>query len=322
MGDLKSRLAFLRHALGPCDRSPDGLNYAFKCPSCGNKGSDKKKLIVHIGSGNYHCWVCEVKGRSPGNLIRQHRLSMFEECQKVFNGNYRHQIRTVANDVEEKLSLPTDYIPLAGISTHIDPDVMAVIRYARFRGLNDRDFWYFKLGTCTKGKYRRRLIVPSFNDEGYLNYYVTRVIDVDVKRKYLNAKVAKNDIIFNEINIDWNQEIALVEGPFDLMKCDDNATCILGSNINERQALFKKIVKNQTPVLLALDPDAIKKTHNYAKLLSEFGIHVRVLDIAGYEDVGSMCRDEFIKRKMSAVVWKNSDRLYHVIRGIKSGSVI
>ncbi|MAE82117.1 MAG: hypothetical protein CMB80_05235 [Flammeovirgaceae bacterium] len=322
MGDLKSRLAFLRQALGPYDHSPDGLNYAFKCPGCGSSGNDKKKLIVHIGSGNYHCWVCELKGRSPGSLIRKYRTAMFEECQKLFGGNYRVHIESTNEIVEEKITLPPNYIPLSQISRYVDPDVNAVIRYAKSRDLSERDFWYFKLGTCAKGKYRRRLIIPSFDEEGCLNYYVARVIDSGSKRKYFNPKIAKSNIIFNEININWNQELTLVEGPFDLMKCDDNASCILGSSISERHAIFKKIVKHQTPILLALDPDAIEKTHNYAKLLSEFGICVRILDITGHEDVGSMSRNEFIKRKNNAMVWKNTDRLYHVIRGIKSGSII
>ena len=322
MGDLKLRLAFLRQALGSCNRSPDGLNYAFKCPNCGNTGNDKKKLIVHIGSGNYQCWVCELKGKSPGNLIRKYQISMFEECQKIFKGNYRSNLVIAKDDIEEKITLPLDYIPLVGFSVSIDPDVMAVLRYAHTRDLTDRDLWHFKIGTCTKGRYRRRLIVPSFDEEGNLNYYVARAIDSDAKRKYLNPRIPKRNIIFNEININWDEEITLVEGPFDLMKCDDNATCILGSSINERHAIFKKIAKHQTPVLLALDPDAIEKTHSYAKLLTEFGICVRMLDLTGYEDVGSMDKDSFMNRKKNAMIWKNTDRLYHVIRGIKSGTLI
>jgi len=248
-----------------------------------------------------------------------------EECVGIFGGKLR-LVREGENAPEQelKVELPAKFTPLTEVVACrcIDPDAMAVLKYAISRELNERDLWYYKLGTCLQGRYRRRLIVPSFDDEGELNYLVARTIDSGSQMKYLNSKVPKKSVVFNELNIDWKKELTLVEGPFDLMKCNDNASCILGCSLQKDHEIFQKIVKNQTPILLALDPDAERKSHKFAKLLSEFGVEVRMMDVTGYEDVGSMNRDVFNKRRESAPVWKSSDRLYHMIRKIKSGSII
>jgi hypothetical protein len=325
MSNLRGRLSFLKKALGSCDRSTDGLNFAFKCPNCGKAGTEKRKLIVKLDTGNYHCWVCDLKGRSPVSLVRKYRPSLVEECVGIFGGKLRLVREGESTpEPEFKVELPAGYIPLTEVAACrcIDPDAIAVLKYACSRELSERDLWYYKLGTCLQGRYRRRLIVPSFDDEGELNYLVARTIDSGSQMKYLNSKVPKKSVVFNELNIDWKKELTLVEGPFDLMKCNDNASCILGCSLQKDHEIFQKIVKNQTPILLALDPDAERKSHKFAKLLSEFGVEVRMMDVTGYEDVGSMNRDVFNKRRESAPVWKSSDRLYHMIRKIKSGSII
>ena len=48
------------------------------------------------------------------------------------------------------------------------------------------------------------------------------------------------------------------------------------------------IVKNQTPVILALDSDMINKTFSIAKDLTSYGVQVKILDLGNYQDVGSM----------------------------------
>ena len=88
------------------------------------------------------------------------------------------------------------------------------------------------------------MILPSFDCNGNLNYYTARSIDTDIKMKYMNSKVSKTEIIFNEINLNWQKEITLVEGPFDMVKCDDNSTCLLGSHLPVNSLLFQKITQN------------------------------------------------------------------------------
>ena len=166
------------------------------------------------------------------------------------------------------------------------------------------------------------IIIPSFSEDGELNYFVARRIDDSPAMKYLNAKVPKKDVVFNELRICWDDELTIVEGPLDLVKCDDNATCLLGSQIREGHALFTQVVKNQTPVILALDPDAIEKTHKFAKNLASYGISVKILNTGDFDDVGDMSRADFLKAKKAARPWTEESRLFYMIDKIKSGSII
>ena len=324
MTTASEKVRFLNKVFGTCVIGSDGLNAAVCCPNskCGSYGQvSKKKLVIRIDSDHYHCWVCDSKGRDLSYLLRTNFPQHSEEYRNKFGG--RKIVRPDETEEVYEVSVPNDFRLLATSLNSLDPDVKDTIRYARSRGLTNKDLWYFKLGTTTKGRYRRRIIMPSFNLDGELDYFVARTIDPDGgKMKYLNAKVPKRTIVFNEINIDWSKELTLVEGPFDLTKCDDNATCLLGSHFSAEYNSFQKIIHNRTPVLLALDSDMQDKKQKYAKLLSTYGIDVRILDLGPYADVGEMTKLEFLTAKSRARQWKPEDRLYHMINSIKSGSLI
>ena len=50
------------------------------------------------------------------------------------------------------------------------------------------------MGYCRAGEYRNRIIIPSFNDSGEVNYFVSRSWVKDHPLKYKNPKVSKNII--------------------------------------------------------------------------------------------------------------------------------
>jgi DNA primase len=182
-------------------------------------------------------------------------------------------------------------LPLANQN---DPDIKASWRYLLSRGLTERDAWYYKLGVSSEYRWKRRIIMPSFDRNGALNYFTARAIDKEKKPKYDNPDIDKNPIVFNEINIDWKKRLVLVEGPFDHVKCPDNSTALLGSDLDERHELFNMILLHGTPVALALDGDMWeKKTPKISKKLQEYNIDVVVVDVRPWGDPGSMSRAEF-----------------------------
>jgi len=81
-------------------------------------------------------------------------------------------------------------------------------------------------------------------------------------------------------------------------------------------------VSNKTPVILALDPDAIKKTHEIAALLSSFDISVKILKFNNFSDVGEMPKDHLTKLLPEAETWSELDRLRSLIGTIRSGSLL
>ena len=321
MKSISEKIEFVRAVFGESALANNGTDIAVKCPSCGEKSS-KKKLSINLNSWQYHCWVCGIKGRNLSSILRKH---FNRDIVLFYEKDFNIKSFSKNNDevIEEKcVVLPEGFIFLADNFNSRDPDIRSTISYCKKRGLSERDFWRFRLGTTSSGKFRRRVIVPSFDYDGDLNYFVARSIDSETKPKYTNAPVRKTDIVFNEIDINWSKEITIVEGPFDLMKCDTNATCLLGSEVTEGSLLFKRIVSHKTPVLLALDNDMIEKQAQVAKIFSKYCCNVRIANLMDCHDVGEMTAKEFQKMKKNAKEFSSDLHLIWKIRSIESGSII
>ena len=109
-------------------------------------------------------------------------------------------------------------------------------------------------------------------------------------------------MIFNHPYIDFDKDVVLVEGVFDATKVGQNAIPLLGSTLNENSKLFYEIVKNDSTVYLALDPDAHKKTSKIVSLFLKYDIQVFVIDVQPFSDVGEMTQQQFLQRKQTAVL--------------------
>ena len=188
---------------------------------------------------------------------------------------------------EEFVSL-TGTIPATGVYAH---------KYLHARGITKADILKWKIGYCFGGEYRNRIIIPSFNDDGDVSYFMARSYNGD-SYKYKNPRTSKN-IVFNELYIDWNEDLTIVEGVFDAIVAG-NATPILGSTLRTDSRLIQKIVYNDTPVYVALDPDAAAKERKIIKTLLRYDIELYKIDVSGYEDVGSMPKEVFGERKNNA----------------------
>jgi hypothetical protein len=312
-----SKISFVRSAFGEITVARDGVNVATKCPKCKSPG--KRKFSINLENWSCHCWVCGIKGKTPYRILSQH---VGESTAREFSERFLNiKISADVEEIKEKpVELPAGFTPLCLELNSRDPDIRDCISYLKSRGLYERDLWYFKIGSSKIGKFRRRIIIPSFDSEGELNYFSARTID-DSRYKYINSRAKKREIIFNEINIDWKKEITIVEGPFDLFKCNSNSTCLLGSVLSKRSYLFKKIVANQSPVLLGLDLDMKEKTLKIADLLSEYGCEVRILSMGKFNDVGEMSKNDFNDLKEISLKWTRQRSLMEKIASIRTGSL-
>ena len=107
-----------------------------------------------------------------------------------------------------------------------------------------------------------------------------------------------------------------------MFKCNQNSTCILGSNLRRDSYLFKKIVSNRTPILLALDSDMKDKSAKIADLLSSYSCDVKIMDLSGYSDVGEMTRSDFNRLRGASKLWSRECSLLQKISSIQTGSLI
>jgi len=314
------RVTFIKKVFGEISRARDGINVAVSCPACNSKS--KKKFSINVETGQCHCWVCDLRGKTLVPILRKFDMSHFVEeyCQKFAVDLYRKTLKESIEEAEARL--PEDFRLIIDDINPRDPDMRACLLYLKNRGVTERDMWYYKIGTSQLKRFRRRVIFPSFDSLGDINFFVARGIDSGSRVKYINCPVNKQRIVFNEINIDWKKELAIVEGPFDLLKSGYNSTCLLGSRLSEESILFSKVAHHKTPVLLCLDSDMNKKSHAIAKLLSEYSCRVRILELGEYSDVGEMTKEDFIKKSSEASIWSRNSFILDKIRSIESGSLV
>ena len=312
---LEKRINLIERACGRTRRSKDGLNIAIECPFC-NKKNGKTKFVIRVDNPVYHCWVCEKSGKDVSYIFKRFFKNYFEDARKLFS---KKRIN-VENEEQEiiEISLPSDFELCTNVRRGFNPDKMAVKKYAATRGASIHKQWMLKLGTSNEENFNRSLIIPSFDKEGDLNFYTCRKIDAMTNngRKYVNAEIPKSEIIFNEYLIDWSKPLTLVEGPLDLLKTNDNSTCLLGSHLGENFKLFQEIVKNKTDVYLALDYDAYWKAQDIARLLASYDINVWIVKADKDRDVGDLSQEEFRKRLESAEQWFEDDYLLKKIRAL------
>ena len=165
---------------------------------------------------------------------------------------------------------------------------------------------YWKIGYCDSGEYQKRIIIPSFDKEGYVNYFVARTY-IEQYKRYKNPPASRN-IIFNELYLNWDQDLTIVEGVFDAVVAR-NSVPLLGSTLREGSQLFQEIVSHDTPVFLALDADAGRKEERIIKLLLRYDIELYKIDTSGFSDVGEMTREQFRERKENATFITQGDYL-------------
>lgn len=315
------KIRYIKAAFGGGTLDVRGTNIAVECPSCGKSG--KRKLSIHLETGQCHCWVCGLRSKRVSSVLSRHvsREVADEYRRNCEGGTSLSADEKEENKEPEKLRLPEEFHPIFSRAASTNTEARQAARYLLRRGLSVDDIARFRLGVSSQIK--RRVVIPSFNHDGFLNFYTSRSIDPDVTMRYTNCQVKKTDIIFNEINIDWSRELTIVEGPFDLMKCPDNATCLLGSSLGTGHLLFHKIAANRTPVVLALDADMQSKTQKIAELLFSYDCSVRVLDVAKMgKDVGDLDHASVTSAIRSAYPWRPMDRLIFSISNIRSGSTL
>lgn len=285
-----------------------GEEYLFYCKKCGHS---KKKLSVNIEKNAFKCWICEYKGTNLSRLVKHYgSFLQRQEWEKYANVvDLSVSLEDLFGEQEEQqiqttISLPKEFVSLT--SKNLPYSALEAKRYLHGRGVTDADILKWKIGYCKKGEYKNRIIVPSFNEEGKVNYFIARNYAKEWPN-YKNPNVSK-DIIFNQLYLDFKNDMVLVEGVFDAVKAE-NAVPLLGSSLREDSKLFQEIVRCDTTVYIALDPDAERKAMRLIKSLLLYGIEVYKVNISGYKDVGEMTRQEFLKRKKEASLITNEEYL-------------
>lgn len=323
---ISNFIDFCDSIFGGCHLTNGSDNINTICPICRKEKGlnyNKRKLVIHSSKHYLHCWVCGYKSKNLLHLLKGFcRYRVQEYIDNFLSAENISAAENIPKII--KVSLPKDFQLLALMDKE-DAVALSARDYLAARGIDSiSDLWYWRFGISKSlTRLSGRIIMPSFDRYGNLNYFTARLFVDRNEQKYENPEVSREDIIFNELNIDWSKELTITEGPFDLLKCNSNATSLLGSSFNTDYKLFEQIVINKTPVLLALDNDATgrHKSKKIASLLDSYGISIRILSyehkqIPIYEDVGSMTKKHFNLLHSSAKIYSKESNLMEKIQNI------
>ena len=235
----------------------------------------KPKLQINIKTQKWHCWVSNQGGHNLFQLFKKLKASKehFDELvDLVGDTKYRkYESKEVSKEV---VRLPKEFLSL----TYKNPS--PVYKHAMFylskRGITYEDILKYNIGYCDDGIYSNRVIIPSYDSEGQLNFFVGRDI-FDSKMKYRNCSTTKNIIGF-DLFINWDEPITLCEGVFDAIAIKRNAIPLFGKTVSK--ILMKKIYEKQVKsIYILLDRDAIKDSIKMVDDFMKNGIDVYFVNL-------------------------------------------
>ena len=247
--------------------------HAFHCPFCNHH---KKKLQVNCQTQKWHCWVCNKGGYKIGILLRKINApkQIITAVLKLLNdyvGTKKQQEEVTKYDV----SLPRCYKPLWKKTD--DPLHKNAMYYLKRRGIGGREILRYSIGYCSSNGYSNRIIVPSYDAEGKLNYFIARDMFPNSSMKYKNPPMSKDTVCF-ELFINWNEPVILCEGAFDAIAINKNAIPLLGK-FPSKTLVMRLIEKRVKKIYVALDEDAKKDAIKLSKFLMDYGIKTYLLDM-------------------------------------------
>lgn len=229
---------------------------SFDCPVCAeekglDEGDGKGNLEINYSKHVYKCWACGETHGTHGPLGKLFDGYATKQQKKVYNLIKPEELKQ--EDIRRpKLRLPEGYMTFKDSNPRFIPHIEAY-KYLQSRGITDEMIEKYKIGYTVKGDFAYRIIVPSYNTEGVLNYYVARSW-APRKMKYKNPSVPKDEIIFNEGLIDWEKDVYLVEGAFDGFFIE-NSIVMLGKKMSK--LLFENLYNRANGnIIICTDGDA------------------------------------------------------------------
>ena len=270
----------------------------------------KPKLQVNIKNGKWHCWVSGQGGHNLFQLFKKVKATkkQYQELNELSDNFSFEYVPTKQENKEVKL--PDEYKPMWTKSN--SPTYKHALKYLKSRGVSEDDMIKYSIGYCEDGLYSNRIIIPSYDDEGKLNFFIGRDI-FDSKLKYRNSPTPK-DIIGFELFVNWEEPILLVEGALDAITSKVNSIPLFGKTImnNLKRKILEKKVKT---LYVALDNDAVKDSMKIVEELMNEGIKVYMIKLTekdpndiGYEkftDIKNLTNEtsfrELVKYKLGMI---------------------
>ncbi len=261
----------------------DSGQISFDCPACSMEkgmpeGDGKGNLEINYDRDVFKCWVCKDTHYMSGSIIKL--IKKYGNDKNLRDYKLFKPEAFLSNDDKKQIQvhLPEGFRPLKECNPK-DFKYNLAMEYLRSRRITDEIIEKFNIGYTTRGTYFNRIIIPSYDSDGILNYFIARWFDkAYTKLRYINPEAEKQEIVFNEGKVNWDSTIHLVEGVTDHIVVP-NSIPLLGKYMDEKllDMLHDKAKAN---IVIFLDGDAVEdaiilyKKLNFGKLKGRIRIAI------------------------------------------------
>lgn len=295
-------------------RGVSGNNVIYVCPNP-NCGDTSGHLYVDYVKNKWHCFHCNIGGRSISSLLRY--LNIYADYD--YEGLYRDRDKSLdevislsrINKTEKVVEYSTDLnILTMYYLNHVKLLSPAARKYLHHRGISDEMITYLciseginrygetlSIGDQTfQGRdYSGRIMIPSLRKDGTISYYLGRDYTNTKPNKYSNAPqeigVASEDVW--SLDIINSRIIIICEGVMTAISVNRAlgktiACATYGKSIAKNSSNIDVRVTSQGEKLLNkkfdtyimfYDKDALDESWKSAKYLYDRGANVRVVQI-------------------------------------------
>lgn len=250
----------------------DTTQYQFNCPQCADeKGAIDNKYNLEVSLAldklMFHCWSCGISGtlsKLVGKYGGRTYLRQYMQLIDSLRKSKMYDINLFADNSKSEILKPVIELPKTFTKINLKTcSDYRVTKYLISRGIGQDIIDKYNIGYTTWEEqlsgWKCRIVVPSYDEYGVLNYFVGRDFlpeNKNFKRiKYKNCDADKKEIVFNEHLINWDSTIYLCEGIFDSLVFD-NAIPLMGKALNDEFYLYHQITKlARGKIVIALDGD-------------------------------------------------------------------
>lgn len=260
----------------------DNGQVQFHCPNCEPYGGSKFNLEVNFRLGKFNTWCCPEHKGKISNLIKVYGNSetlkqYFNEIKDIKNSKL-YQLNFGDNDFENE-DFGEEIYEIPKCCERLNKNNYEhkdAFYYLYNRGINDTIIKKYNIHCttwCDDWKMRNRIIFPSYDKFGNLNYWQGRYYGNSNSKfitKYYNMDIDKKNIIFNEklIQSSYDGNIVLVEGVTDHIVTPSSIP-MMGKVLMRDSYLYKELIKRcNGNIIIFLDGDATKDVKKIYKLLN------------------------------------------------------
>lgn len=242
----------------------------FNCPWCaeenGGESDGKHNLEVNMEMGKFHCWKCDSKGRLSYLIKKWGGKSRLDDYYSVVKDLKESRLYDMSLFLDKEDSILEDdgyFLSLPKTYTKLDISKCRkrkLIEFLNKRRIDQTLVDRYGMGYTTfdeeDWRMRNRLIIPSYDSSGTLNYWVGRDFSGYEKTpSYKNAESDKKEIVFQESHINWDSTIYICEGVLDCIRYP-NTISLLGKVLTKDTELFRQLYERSNgKIVICLDGD-------------------------------------------------------------------